>query len=127
MEESKNIIHDPKTGLIYELNGDYYLLAGEDDPKEPPIGPWGRRHLAFIKKQQKAVYREMLWNGRLNGYLAEIDAQATKMFERIITQLAEVDNVTETLKAENQMLWIQKMNNLQNIATEIVLSELIYC
>lgn len=127
MEELKNIIYDSKTGLTYELNGDYYLLAGEDDPKAPSIGPWGQRHLAFIKKRQKAVYREMLWNGRLNAYLAEIDAQATKMFERIITQLAEVDNVTETLKAENQMLWIQKMNNLQNIATEIVLSELIYC
>ena len=123
----KHTIYDSKTGLTYELNGDYYLLAGEDDPKGVPIGHWGQRHLEFLKKRQRAVYRELQMNGRLNSYLAEIDTQATEMFERIVAQLAKAEVVTEELKAENQMLWIQKMNNLRNAATEIVLSELIYC
>ena len=120
-------IYDTKTGLTYELNGDYYLLAGEEEPKGIPIGPWGQRHLEFLKKCQRAVCRELQMNGRLNSYLAEIDTQATEMFERIVAQLAKAEGVTEELKAENQMLWIQKMNNLRNAATEIVLSELIYC
>ena len=123
----KDTIYDPKTGLTYERNGDYYILAGEDEPKGTPIGPWGLRHLQFIKNHQKSVYRELQLNGRLFSYLAEIDTQATAMFDRLMKQLAEVNGVTESLRAENQMLWMQMMNNLRNTATEIVLSELIYC
>ncbi len=123
----EHTIYDAKTGLTYELNGDYYLLTGEDDPKEVPIGYWGQRHLEFLKKRQPAVYRELQMNGRLNSYLAEIDTQATEMFERIVAQLAKAEGVSEELKAVNQMLWVQTMNNLRNAATEIVLSELIYC
>ena len=69
----------------------------------------------------------MLWNGTLNSYLAEIDLQATKMFDRIVTRFADVDGITEELKAQDQMLWVGKMNNLRHIATEIVLNDLIYC
>lgn len=123
----KNTIYDSKTGLTYELVGDYYLIAGEDEPKGVPIGPWGQRHLAFLRKQQRAVYRELQMNGRLNSYLAEIDTRATEMFDRLMKQLSKAEGVTEDLKAENQMLWVQTMNNLSNAATEIVLSELIYC
>ena len=123
----EHTIYDSKTGLTYELVGDYYLLAGEDDPQGVPIGLWGQRHLEFLKKRQKAVYRELQMNGRLNSYLAEINTQATEMFDRLMKQLAKANGVTEALKAENQMLWVQKMNNLSNITTEIVLSELIYC
>ena len=97
----KHTIYDSKPGLTYELNGDYYLLAGEDEPKETPIGVWGQRHLEFLKKRQKAVYRELQMNGRLNSYLAEIDAQATEMFDRLLKQLAKVNGVTEAIKAEN--------------------------
>jgi len=122
----EHTIYDSKTGLTYELNGDYYLLAGEDNPKENPIGSWGQRHLEFLKKRQRAVYREMQMNGRLNSYLAEIDTQATEMFNRLMKRLSEAEGVTEELKEENQMLWVQTMNNLRNAATEIVLSELIY-
>lgn len=122
-----HIIYDSKTGLTYKLDGDYYLLVGEDDPKEAPIGPWGKKHLEFLKKWQRAVYRELQMNGRLNSYLAEIDTQAMEMFERIVAQLAKAEGVTEELKAENQMLWIQTMSNLRNAVAEIVLSELIYC
>lgn len=123
----KHTIYDSKTGLTYELNGDYYLIAGEDIPKEVPIGHWGQRHLEFLKKRQRAVYRELQMNGRLNSYLAEMDTRATEMFDRLVKQLAKAEGVTENLKAENQMLWVQAMNNLRHAAAEIVLSELIYC
>ncbi len=123
----KNTIYDSKTGLTYELVGDYYLIAGDDEPERVLIGPWGQRHLAFLKKRQRAVYRELQMNGRLNSYLAEIDTRATEMFDRLMKQLSKVEGVTEELKEENQMLWVQTMNNLRNAATEIVLSDLIHC
>ena len=112
----KDTIYEPETGLTFELNGDYYVLAGEDEPQEAPIGPWGQRHLSYLKKHRTGAYREMLWNGTLNSYLADIDLRATQMHERIVTQLAK-----------GEMLWVGKMNNLSHIATEIVLSDLIYC
>ena len=90
----ERVIHDANTGLTYEINGDYYLLAGEDDLKKAPIGVWGQRHLEFLKKRQKAVYRELQMNGRLNSYLAEIDTQATEMFDRLMKQLAKANGVT---------------------------------
>ena len=120
-------IYDSKAGLIYELNGDYYVLAGEDKQEEAPIGLWGQRHLSYLKKHRTGAYREMLWNGTLNSYLADIDLRATEMHERIVTQLAKADGITEELKAQNQMLWVGRMNNLSHIATEIILSDLIYC
>ncbi len=123
----ERFITDERTGLKYELVGDYYLIAGEDEPRGTPIGPWGQRHLQFIKNHQKSVYRELQLNGRLFSYLSEIDTQATAMFDRLVKQLSEAEGITEVLKAENQVLWIQTMNNLRNTATEIVLSELIYC
>ena len=123
----ERFITDARTGLEYELVGDYYLIAGEDEPRRTPIGPWGQRHLQFIKNHQKSVYRELQSNDRLLSYLAEIDTQATAMFDRLMKQLSEAEGVTESLKAENQLLWIQTMNNLRNTATEIVLTELIYC
>lgn len=123
----KHTIYDAKTGLAYELVGDYYLVAGEDEPKGVPIGHWGQRHLEFLKKRHRAVYRELQINGRLNSYLAEIDTQATEMFDRLVKRLSKAEGVTEVLKEENQILWVQTMNNLRNATTEIVLSELIYC
>ena len=123
----KDTIYEPETGLTFELNGDYYVLAGEDEPEGAPIGTWGQRHLSYLKKHRTGAYREMLWNGTLNSYLADIDLRATEMHERIVTQLAKADGITEELKAQNQMLWVGKMNNLSHIATEIVLNDLIYC
>lgn len=123
----KDTIYEPETGLTFELNGDFYVLAGEEEQEETPIGAWGQRHLSYLKKHRPGTYREMLWNSTLNSYLADIDLRATQMHERIVTQLAKVDGITEELKAQNQMLWIGKMNNLSHIATEIVLNDLIYC
>ena len=124
MEE---FITDERTGLRYELVGDYYLIAGEDEPEGRPIGIWGQRHLRYIRKHKVGLYAELLTTGKLNDYLADLNEQADAMFSRLVKQLSEKECVTEVLKAENQMLWVQRMNNLRNTAAEIVSSELIYC
>ena len=82
--------------------------------------------MRYLKQYRKVRYYNLLTSGKLNGYLADIDRQAEEMFSRLVKQLAEKENVTEALKAENQMLWVQKMNNLRNAAMEIVSSDLIY-
>ena len=123
MEE---FITDERTGLRYELVGDYYLIAGEDEPEGRPIGIWGQRHLRYIRKHKVSLYAELLTTGKLNDYLADLNEQAEAMFSQLVKLLAEKEGVTEVLKAENQMLWVQKMNNLRNAAMEIVSNELIY-
>ena len=115
-----------RTGLKYELVGDYYLIAGDDDPKERPIGIWGQRHLGYLKKHRKTVYTELLTSGRLNGYLVNLNEQAEEMFSRLVKQMAEAEGVTERLKADNQMEWVGGMNSIRSRAMEIVNSELIY-
>ena len=124
MEE---FITDERTGLRYELVGDYYLIAGEDEPEGRPIGIWGQRHLRYIRKHKVSLDAELLTTGKLNDYLADLNEQAEAMFSRLVKQLSEKEGVTEALKAENQMLWVQRMNSLRNTAAEIVSSELIYC
>ena len=121
-------ITDELTGLHYELIGDIYYLAGDDQPEEEcaPIGIWGQRHLQYIKKHKQALYSELLMTRKLNSYLADIDIQAEDMFLRLVDQMAEREGVTEQLKAENQMEWVARMNNIQSRATEIVKAELIY-
>ena len=125
----KKIITDERTGLHYELVGDYYLIAGEDEPEQEqePIGIWGQRHLRYLKEHRRVRYANLLTIGKLNDYLADLNEQAEAMFSRLVKQLSEKEGVTEDLKAENQMLWVQRMNNLRNTAMEIVSSELIYC
>ena len=120
-------IYNEKNGLWYELQGDYYLTClklPEDGTVH--IGIWGQRHRHYLKTHRKTLYTSLLTSGKLNGYLADIDRQAEEMFSRLVKQLSEKEGVTETLKAENQMLWVQKMNNLRNTAKEIVSNELIY-
>ena len=124
MEE---FITDERTGLRYELVGDYYLIAGEDEPEGRPIGIWGQRHLRYIRKHKTSLYAELLTTGKLNDYLAYLNEQAEAMFSRLVKQLSEKEGVTEVLKAKNQMLWVQRMNNIRSAAMEIVSSELIYC
>ena len=120
-------IFDERNGLWYELQDDYYLPCLKlPEVEQQPVGLWGQRHLRYIKQNRKVFYHNLLTSGKLNGYLADIDRQAEEMFSRLVKQLAEKENVTEALKAENQMLWVQKMNNLRNAAMEIVSSDLIY-
>ena len=111
-------IYDKKTGIHYELQGDYYLPCLEL-PEQPKveIGIWGKRHLRYIKQHQKIRYTTLLTSCKLTTYLADIDEQAEEMFFRLVKQLAEKDN---------QMLWVARMNNIRNRATEIVNEELIY-
>ncbi|MGN0539900.1 MAG: TnpV protein [Candidatus Fimenecus sp.] len=118
---------DEKTGIRYTLQGDYYLpdlaLPAEE---QQPIGIWGQRHLRHIKQNQRVLYTNLLTSGKLNSYLADINRQAEDMFFRLVKQMAEHEGVTEQLKADNQMNWVQKMNNIRNRATEIVNSDIYY-
>ena len=120
-------IYDEKNGLWYELQGDYYLPCLKL-PKEESrhIGIWGKRHLRYLKQHRKVLYSELLISGKLNDYLADLNEQAEKMFSRLVKQLAEKEGVTEAIKAENQLLWVQRMNNIRSAAMEIVANDLIY-
>ena len=111
-------ITDERTGLKYELVGDYYLVVGDDEPEEDqPIGRWGQRHLRYLKEHRRVRYANLLTSGKLNDYLADLNEQAEAMFSQLVKLLAEMEGVTEVLKAENQMLWVQKMNNLRSAAS----------
>ena len=123
----EKFITDERTGLQYELVGDYYLIAGEDEPEGRSIGIWGQRHLRYIRKHKVGLYSGLLTAGKLNDYLADLNEQAEAMFSRLVKQLSEKEGVTEVLKAENQMLWVQRMNNIRSAAMEIVANDLIYC
>lgn len=120
-------ITDERTGLRYELVGDYYIIAGDDEPEEEqkPIGIWGQRHLRYLKNHRKVFYVNLLTSGKLNNYLADIDRQAEEMFIQLTRQMAIADGVTEQLKADTQMAWVKKMNNIQNRANEIVNIEIV--
>ena len=121
-------ITDERTGLKYELVGDYYIIAGDDetDEEKKPIGIWGQRHLRYLKNHRKVLYTNLLTSGKLNIYLVDIDRQAEEMFERLTRQMAIEERVTEQLKADNQMTWVGKMNSIRNRATEIINTENIY-
>ena len=119
-------ITDKRTGLKYELVGDYYLIAGDDETEERPIGIWGQRHLRHLKQHRKAIYDSLFLAGKLNDYLTDIDKQADKMFHRLVKQLAEKEAITEQLKATDQMEWVRRMNAVRIQAMEIVNKEIIY-
>ena len=121
-------IYNEQTGISYTLHGDYYLpdLALSDDEKGAEIGIYGQRHLRYIKQHRKALYLNLLTTGKLNGYLADIDKQAEEMLLQLVKQMAEREGVTEQLKADNQMEWVARMNNICCRATEIVSNELIH-
>lgn len=119
-------IYDKKTGIHYEMQGDYYLPCLEL-PEQPKveIGIWGKRHLRYIKQHHKIRYTTLLTSCMLTAYLADIDDQAEELFFRLVKQLSEKEGVTEQLKANNQMLWVKKMNNIRNIARNVVNNEII--
>lgn len=115
------------TKITYTQQGDY-LLPNLKLPEQPKgeIGIWGKRHLRYIKQHHPIRYTNLLTSCKLTAYLADIDEEATEMFDRLIKQLAEREGVTEQLKAENQLLWVGRMNNIRNQVTEIINNELIY-
>ena len=125
-------IFDESNGLWYELQGDYYipcLILSEEETQ--PIGLWGQRHKQYLKEHKHFLYTTMLIEGTLNSYLADIDKQAQERLLLLTKQIAEQEiaeqeNVTEQLKADNAMLWVQKMNEIQSRVREIIYNEIIY-
>ena len=118
-------ITDERTGLKYELVGDHYLIAGENEPEERSIGVWGQRHLRYLKARRRVLYVNLLTSGALSAYLADLDRQTEALFLRLVAQMAVTEGITETLKAADQMEWIRRMNSVGNRAAEIVNTELI--
>ena len=119
--------HITSNGINYTLQGDYYFpdLRLPEQPKVN-IGIWGKRHLRYLKNHHPIIYTNLLTSCNLTAYLADIDKQAEDMFFRLVKQFAEKEGVTEKLKAEDQMLWVKRMNSIRYRATEIINKELIY-
>ena len=113
-------------GGTYTKVGDYYLPNLITTEEEIEIGLWGQRHLRYIKQHHKVRYTNLLTSGKLNGYLADIDKQAEDMLFRLVKQMSEREGVTEQLKADNQMEWVARMNNIRSRATEVVNHDIIY-
>lgn len=117
---------------LFEQMGGTYTQAGDCllpnlilSEEQNPIGIWGQRHARYLKQHHRILYFSLLTSGKLNAHLAEIDRQAEEIFFRLIKQMANREGVTEQLKAENQMEWVRRMNNIRNIAAEIINHELI--
>ena len=123
-----------KKTIFEEMGGTYirhgdYLIPALTLPKEEEqrvVGVWGQRHLRYLKEYSRSVYLNLLTSGRLNDYLADIEEQAQERFERIVEKMKRAQGITEQLKAENQMEWVARMNNIQSCAREIVNKEIIY-
>ena len=119
-------IFDEKNGLWYELNGDYYLPCLTVPEDEQPVGIWGQRHLRYISRYQKVRHTTLLLNGKLNSYLTEVNTHAVQMLDSLVTQMAAKEGITEQLKTQDQLAWVQSMNNIRNAAEEIVNAEVIF-
>ena len=118
---------DDRNGLWYELQGDYYLPCLElPEEEQAYIGIWGQRHLRYLKEHRRVRYATLLTSGELNAYLADIDRQAEELFLRLVKQMADAEGITETLKANDQMEWVGRMNNVRSRAFEIVEADIIY-
>lgn len=117
---------DEKTGIDYTLVGDVYIpnLVSTDTNYE--IGQWGKRHKEYLKENHKLRYYNLLTSGKLNLYLHDVDVRAKKMYDNLVTQLAEQEGITEQLKATDMLAWVQAMNNISNRAREIVYNEIIH-
>lgn len=120
---------------IFENNGGTYTQVGNyllpnlslsAEEKETNIGVWAMRHKRYLKQSHKVRYYNLLTSGKLDSYLADVDKRARFLFDEKVKSLSEKENVTEKLKSENAMLWVQKMNNIRNRATEIVNEQVIY-
>ena len=124
IEYKKSVIHQTVGGE--DMETEVFLPDFEDGQEQRPIGIWGQRHLRYIREHRIALYTELLTSGRLNAYLADLNEEAEAMLSRLVKQLAEKEGVTEKLKAEDGMKWVQAMNNIRNRAAEVVYNDLIY-
>ena len=120
-------IYDENNGLWYELHGDYYIPCLQlPDEDQVEIGVWGQRRLEYIKHHRKGFYTSLVIGCELNRYLADINIQSEEMFDTLISQYNTVEGITEQFKADNQIEWVSRMNNIRYRANEIVINELIY-
>ncbi len=119
-------ISDKNNGLDYTLVGEVYLPNLISTETNYEIGMWGQRHLRYIKQHRKVFYTSLLTNCKLNTYLHDVDVRATEMYDSLVKQLKEQQGITEQLKADNQMEWVARMNNIRSRATEIVNHDIIY-
>jgi hypothetical protein len=126
MELKKEYV-DERTGITYTLKGEYYI-PNLSIPKDTNfiIGRYGKAHLRYIKQYNKPFYMDLLLEGKLNNYLHSIDERCNTLLESIIAKLAKEENVTEDLKASQQLEWVARMNNIKNRAEEFVYNEIIY-
>lgn len=123
----ERVIYDKSNGLWYELQGDYYIPCLKlPDEEQVEVGVWGMRHLEYIKHHRKGFYTSLLVGCNLNRYLADINRQAEEMFDTLTKKLKQAAGITEQLKAENQIEWVGRMNNIRNRATEIINYNIIY-
>ncbi len=114
-------------GGTYKANGDYSLpTLALPQEEQIEIGVWGQRYRRHLKENHRIIYYNYLTKGILNKHLAEVDTRAEEMFQQLVKLLAEKESVTEKLKSDNPVLWVQKMNNIRNRATEIVNTEVIF-
>ena len=126
MKELEKYITDERTGLKYELAGDCYFLAGDNEPEEHrPIGIWGQRHLRYLRQCKKTTYTALVIEGKLPDHLANVNEQAEEMLFQLVKQMAKDEDVDEAMKRRDQLYWIGRMNNIRNRAEEIVLREVI--
>lgn len=116
-----------QSGGAYTMQGDYRLpnitLPAEE---ERPIGVWGQRRLRYLKQHRKVLYYNLLTSGKLHSHLADVEEEAQALFSRLVKEYAEKEGVTEQLKEANQMLWVSKMHNIRNRASEIVNAEVVF-
>lgn len=117
---------DERNGLEYELVGDYYIVAGEDEPPARPIGVWGAMRRDYLKQHRQSLYYQLLLSGKMNDHLSDIEEQAQDMMWTLTRQIAKAEGVTEELKRHDQMAWVGWMNNIQARVREIINNELIF-
>ena len=117
-------IYDESNGLWYERDGDYYIPCLK--LPEINIGIWGERYLTYIREHKKLLHTKLVVNGTLYTHLAEINQQAEEMFSELVNQMKICEGITEQLKADNQLEWVRRMNNIRQRANEIIYKELIY-
>lgn len=122
----EKFITDERTGLTYELVGDYYLVTGDEEPELEPIGIYGQRHRRYLRQNKRCFYQYLFMTGELNAHLHEIDRAANEMFAQLTKQMAAAEGITEKLKASDQLEWVCRTNSIRKRAREIVDSELIY-
>ena len=122
----KKYITDEKNGLDYTLINGVYLPNLVSTETNYEIGTWGQRHLDYIMKHSKVLYTSLKTSCKLNTYLHDVDVRATEMYDRLVLQLKEQQGITEKLKADNMMVWVQAMNCVTNQAREIIYNEVVY-